>query len=167
MEIKRIELCSGAYASKWGLTDFYPEAERALSEAIASGESFTTSYGCKKELLYCTLTRDMEGDDFWIEVTAEMDDLWESADLIYDAMNEEVELPDDIIDSIRDAAIDDGIDDHTTLSMLLSAAASYSDVVEAIETLENEAEEANHNMFLRLTDIVEAHIQYMRKEGIE
>jgi len=47
--------------------------------------------------------------------------------------------------------------------MTLSAEASYEDIVDALDTLEKEAMEANHSMFLRLTDIVDAFIQHMKE----
>ena len=168
MPIKEVELTNGKYAAKWGLTDFYPEAEQKLKDLLASGEDFTTTYGCKKEIRYCEITKDTGGDELWVSVTAWMDDLW-SGDgdaLIYDTMKEEIELPEDIIDSIRTAAVYDDIDDHTTLSVLLPAHATYEHIVMAIEDLERETEEANENMFNRLAGIVEAHIQYL-KENVD
>lgn len=161
-EIKEIKLCDGEYASKWTLTDFYAEAEAALSAAIASGGNFETSFRCQKEARYCRITRNMEADELWIEVTAYMDDLYDTADLIYDVIEDDVELSDDIIDSIQSAAYCSDIDDHATLDMLLSAKASYSDVVEAIELLEVEAEEALQSMFCRLSDIVDDFIKDMK-----
>jgi hypothetical protein len=166
MSIKNIELINGEYAAKWGLTDFYPEAEQKLKDLLASGEDFTTTYGCKKEIRYCEITKDTGADDLWVTVTAWMDDLWDGDALIYDTMKEEIELPEDIIYGIREAAIDCEIDDHTTLSILLPASATYADVIEAIESLEAETEEGNTNMFDRLAGIVEDHIQYM-KENVD
>lgn len=153
---------TGEYASKWGISDFYEEAEKDLREILASGDDFDTGwFGCKKEINYAQIVR--EGGEITVCVSAHMDDLWDSEDLIYDTMKEEVELPEDVIDSIRDFAIDDGIDDNTELSMTLSAEASYEDIVDALDTLEKEAMEANHSMFLRLTDIVDAFIQHMKE----
>lgn len=153
---------TGIYASKWSISDFYDEAEKSLRDALASGEDFETDwFGCKKEINYAQIVR--EGGEITVCVSAHMDDLWDSEDLIYDTMKEEVELPEDVIDSIRDFAIDDGIDDNTELSMTLSAEASYEDIVDALDTLEKEAMEENHSMFLRLTDIVDAFIQHMKE----
>lgn len=164
--MKEIDIAekTGFYASKWGISDFYEEAEQSLRDALASGEDFDTGwFGCKKEINYAQIIR--EGGNTTVSVCCHMDDLWDEEDLIYDTMKEEVELPDSIINSIRDAAIDDGIDDNTELSMTLSEEASFDDIVEALDTLEKEAMEANHSMFLRLTDIVEAHIQYVKGAG--
>lgn len=162
--MKEIDIAenTGEYASKWGISDFYEEAEQSLRDALASGEDFDTGwFGCKKEINYAQIVR--EGGEITVYVSAHMDDLWDSEDLIYDTMKEEVELPEDVIDSIRDFAIDDGIDDNTELSMTLSAEVSYEDIVDALDTLEKEAMEANHSMFLRLADIVDAFIQHMKE----
>lgn len=160
---------TGEYASKWGLTDFYPEAEEKLQEVLASGEDFDTGwFGCKKEIRYARIVR--EEGEIEISVAAHMDDLWEEDDLIYDALWEvskiEDELPEEIIDSIREAAIYD-IDDHTELSITLPATSTFDEIVEAMGKLEDEAEENNHRMYLELCEIVKAHVDYMNTEVSE
>lgn len=160
---------TGEYASKWGLTDFYPEAEADLRKALESGEDFETDwFGCKKEIRYAKITSEQE--KITIEVSAHMDDLWEEDDLIYDALWEvskiEDELPEEIIDSIRDAAIYD-IDDHTNLDVTLPRSATWDEIIKAIENLEYEAEANNHRMYLELCEIVKAHVEYMNTEVSE
>lgn len=159
---------TGEYASKWGLTDFYPEAEEDLRAALESGEDFETCwFGCKKEIRYAKITGDEDG--ITIEVSANMDDLWDAEDLIYDALWEatkiEKQLPDEIIDSIRDAAVYN-VDDHTNLETTLPRSASLEEIVRAMEHLEYEAEANNHRMYLELCDIVKAHVEYMKENGI-
>lgn len=145
---KRIDLEEGsAYASKWGLTDFYDGVGDVLRKAIESGEDFDTGeFGCKKEIRYARVHR--ERGELEVEVTAYMDDLYEG-DLIYDALwtvaKSEDELPEDIIDSIRDAAIDSGVDDHTYCNRYLPLDATYETVVETISELEDEAEQTKKN----------------------
>lgn len=168
--MKEIEISTGEYASKWGLTDFYPESETELKKALESGEDFDTGwFGCQKEIRYAKITGDQE--EITIEVSAHMDDLWESDDLIYDALWEvseiEDELPEEIIDSIRDTAIWDNIDDHTDMDATLPRSASFEEIVRAIENLEYEAEANNHRMYLELCDIVKAHVDYMNTEVSE
>lgn len=158
--MKKIDITenTGCYASNWGISDFYEEAEKSLRSALESGEDFDTGwFGCKKEINYARIVR--EDGEIEIDVSCHMDDLWDSEDLIYDTMDEEIELPDETISSIRDAAIVDDIDDKTELTMFLLSEASYNDIVNALDTLETEAMEANERKFLRLTDIVKAHIQ--------
>lgn len=155
---------TGEYASKWGLTDFYPEAEAELKKALESVEDFETDwFGCKKEIRYAKITGTQE--EITIEVSAHMDDLWEEDDLIYDALWEvskiEDELPEEIIDSIRDAAVYD-IDDHTNMEVSLPRSATWEEIIRAMENLEYEAEANNHRMYLELCDIVKAHVEYMK-----
>lgn len=162
--MKRIDIDSGAYAASWGLTDFYKDSEAKLREAFNSNEDFETSWGCKKEIRYATIKRDE--DCVFCSVTAEMDDLWQSEDLIYDALwskcKSEEELSDEIIDSIRDAAIDEGIEEHSTETCVCPRDASFEDVCAAISSLEVEAEKHNDEMFNTLCDIVEAHYNYIK-----
>ena len=160
---------SGEYASKWGLTDFYPEAEEILRGLIDSGEDFETDwFGCKKEIRYAKITRSQ--DETEVQVTAHMDDLYESDDLIYDALWEvskiEDELPEEIIDSIREAAYYD-VDDHTETFVSLPRSATFDEIVRAMEHLEYEAEASNHRMYLELCDIVKAHVEYMNSSLTE
>lgn len=165
--MKTIDINHGEFASKWGLTDFYPESEAKLKEALASGEDFTTGwFGCKKEIRYATYTR--ENNTVYIAVACHMDDLYDGDDLIYDALytgcHVEEELPDDIIDSIRDYAIDAGLSDETELTTTLPGDASFEAVVKATRDLEYQAEANNESMFSDLIDCVKAHWEYMHEE---
>ena len=163
--MKDIDICYGMYASKWGLTDFYEESEKKLKDALASGEDFDTGWwGCKKEIRYARICR--ENGAVTVEVSCHMDDLYESDDLIYDALWEECrteeELPDAIIDSIRDAAIWDGIEDSTEMSDTLPHDASFDDIVAKIDRIEEWAEAKNKEMYGKLRAIVKAHVEYMK-----
>ncbi len=99
-----------------------------------------------------------------------MDDLWDSEDLIYDALWEvtkaENELPEEIIDSIRDAAIDERIDDSSTWTEVLPSSASFDNVVKSLGKCEANADAENTGMYKRLCEIVYAHIEYMKELGI-
>ena len=167
---KEIDICYGMYASKWGLTDFYEESEQKLKDALASGEDFDTGwFGCKKEIRYARICR--ENGAVNIEVSCHMDDLYESDDLIYDALWEECgtedELPEEIIDSIRDAAYDSDLNDESGVEETLPQDASYEDICECLSRLENEAERENTEMYNILRDIVKAHVEYMKGEQTE
>lgn len=170
--MKKIDITekTGWYASKWGVSDFYEEAEKALREALASGEDFDTGwFDCKKEINSGRIVR--EDGEITVSVTCSIDDLWESDDLIYDALWEvasiEQLLPEEIIDSIRDAACDDGIDDHTTMDETLPGSASYEDIVAVLGRLEGAAGDHNHEMYKELCEIVKAHLEYMAENGIK
>lgn len=161
---------TGLYASKWSISDFYEEAEKDLREVLASGEDFDTGwFGCKKEINYAQIVR-CEGE-ITVSVTCHMDDLWDEQDLIYDALWEttkvEKELPQEIIDSIRDAACDEQLDDHSTATTTLPWNASFEDLVAALDKLEAEADADNSVMYKALCDLVLAHVEYMKENGIQ
>ena len=165
--MKGIDINHGEYSSKYGLTDLYPESEAKLREALASGEDFTTDWtGCRKEIRYVKYTR--EGEHITIEVSAHMDDLWEADDLIYDALwtacRVEEELPDDLIDSIREGLCGE-IDDHTDITVVLPSSASFEEILEATGKAEDEAEQNNTEMYNRLCEIVKDN--WMRMKGLE
>ena len=144
------------YASKWGLTDFYEDAELILRDTIESGDDFDTGwFGCKKEIRYARYERNEGG--FHITVEAHMDDLWDGEGLIYDTLSDldiDGEVSDEIIDEVRAIAMEVGIDDVTCVFAELPRDASFDDVVRETEKAENEAESNNEDMFRRLCDIV-------------
>ena len=156
--MKLVEIGHGEYASQWGLTDFYEESEEKLKDVLKSGEDFDTGwFGCKKEIRYARYVR--EGDEFTIEVSAHMDDLWEGDDLIYDALWEvnksEEELSDEIIDSIRELAFEGGVEDVSYGdAVILSEEATFERIVEVTDDLEKYVENNNQEMFNRLCEIV-------------
>ena len=161
---------TGMYASKWGVSDFYAEAEETLSKALASKEDFDTGwFGCKKEIHSARITR--ENGETKVQVECEMDDLWEEGDLIYDALWEvaqtEEQLPDDVIDSIIDAACDEQLDDKTVTSIVLPADTPFFKIVATLDALEEEADTNNKAMYKRLCEIVKAHLEYMKENGID
>lgn len=169
--MKKIDIAenTGEYASKWSISDFYEEAEQSLRDALESGEDFETDwFGCKKEINYAQIIR--EDGNITVSVTCNMDDLWDEDDLIYDALWEmtksEDELPEEIIDSIRDAAIDERIDDHSTVSATLPSSASFDDVVKALDKCEANADAENTGRYKRLCEIVYDHVEYMKEQGI-
>jgi len=157
------ELCSGEYAAKWGLTDFYPEAEDKLKELIESGENFCTKWGCKKEIRYADIER--TDTECVVTVTSHMDDLDDEGDLIYDAvwetMHIEPELPEAFIQDVYETAMDMDLDDCTSLEQHLPRTATYEDICSAIEELENQTEKYNTQMFEVLCGIVEELYRYI------
>ena len=168
-EIDITENC-GYYASKWGISDFYPEAETSLRQALESGEDFDTGwFGCKKEITYAHIVK--AGDEITVSVACHMDDLWDEQDLIHDALWEVAKndniLPAWIIDSIRDAACDEGLDDHTQCSLTLPGSATFEEIVATLDKLEAEADDNNTTMYRELCGIVEGHIEYMKENNIE
>lgn len=65
----------------------------------------------------------------------------------------EEELPEDIIDSIREEALGE-IYDHTDISVVLPASATSEEIMEATGKAVNEAEQSNQEMYDRLCEIV-------------
>lgn len=162
-EAMLIGINHGAYASQWGLTDFYPESLRKLETALASGEDFKTDwFGCKKEIRYARYTR--ADGHFIVEVSAETDDLFDSEDLIYDALwsacKLDIELPEDIIDSIRDEAIDENLGDGTYLVDILPEDATLEQIIDKTQELEGRCEMSNEAMFDTLCNIVKDHVEF-------
>ena len=155
--IPEIELTRGDYAAKWGLADFYEGSEKVLRDVLASGQDFCTSYGCKKEIRYATITR--ANNAITVSVVSHMDDFFEEDDLIYDALWEcfkiEDPLPDEVIDSIRSSAMAGMISDYSNAEKTLPGSATFEEICEAISALEDETENNNSRMFQDLKIIVE------------
>ena len=163
-DIPQYELSSGVYCSHWGLTDLYEECEKGLRELLDSGNDFITTWcGSKKEIISAQYSR-YDGH-VHVEVCQSMDELWESDDLIYDALSsigrEDIELPDDIIDSIREAALECGIDDSVTEYVTLPTDATYGDVMKAVVLAEGHTDKCLTSQYEELQTIVREHVNYM------
>lgn len=157
-----IDINHGEYAAKWGLTDFYPESKAKLRKAIKSDENFYTYYGCAKEIRYCRITRDDKS--VRVSVEAEMDNLYVTDDLIYDALwgrcGTDEELPDETIKEIKDHCDDLGLCDQGEAVAILSREATFEEITDAISSCETEAEELNSITFKTVADIVEYYYKY-------
>lgn len=157
--MKTISLCDGEFASHWSLTDFYPESEKRLREALASGGDFDTEwFGCKKEINYARYVK--ENGKFTVSVSVHMDDLYEDEnDLIYDAywdvFGEEDGLSEEDVNKILEAAYSVMIDDRTEISAEIPIDSSFEYLVRKTDELEEEAEQNNSLMYDALKRIVE------------
>ena len=164
--MKTIDIDYVEDAAKWGLTDFYPESEKKFRNAVLSGDDFSISYECKKEIRYASVIR--ENDAVTVTVTSCMDDLLDGYDLIYDALwsrcHSEDELPDEILEDIREEALDCWLSDESTAVRVLPVSASFEDICTTISELENESEEQNNIMFNILCDIVEAYYKLVSSD---
>lgn len=126
---------SNAYAAHWGLTDLYPEDERILRNAIDKRKTFDTGWvGCKKEIHYFRIISD--GKVVTIQVSAEMDDY---EDLIYDAMETEVELTDDQVDELNNYWYESDMDSYTEAETTVPVT-TYENVMEIIEKMESKTD---------------------------
>ena len=73
-------------------------------------------------------------------------------------------MSDEFTDSIREVLPDD-IDDYTDITVVLSASATFDEIMEATGKAENEAEKNNQKMFDRLCEIVKSH--WLSMKGID
>lgn len=154
--------CAGFYASHWGLTDLYPENEKTLKEWLASGKDFTTTWwGSKKEIM--SAKYEAEGDTLTVSVCQSIDDMWESDDLIYDAicgLNLNWEPSKEAIEAIRDEAIEWGIEDSATASVTIPRNSSYEEVMFAVIEAEDETGRILHEGYKDLKTIVQGYYDY-------
>lgn len=149
----------GYYASKWGVTDFYPECEKNLRQLIEQKEDFMTEWcDCKKELVSAKFSRN--DGVFYVNVSAWMDDLWESTDLVADALSEvapgreDLLEDDEFIDLVRDMAQDCSIDDSFGVCERLAPFPTYEQVVKVADILEERATKKLSKMYDGLKEIV-------------
>lgn len=154
----------GYYASKWGVTDFYPKCEKNLRWLVEQKEDFMTEWcDCKKEIVSAKFSR-VDGA-FHISVSTGMDDLWESTDLIADALSEVAPSREDLlendefIDLVRDMAQDCSIDDNCGASESLEPFPTYEQVVKVADNLEEMATKRVHEMYEALKEIVRECVQ--------
>ena len=149
------EINDGAYGSNWGLTDLYPESEKNLKSLLVSSENFRATWGSKHELLSAVVMR-IDGT-FTVNVSAWMDDLWDSDDLIYDALyqscgDENMVLSDETIEEIR-GCLSDECDDHAGESFF-GTCNSYEELMNIINNLATYAEARLDAYFSELVSVV-------------
>ena len=153
--VKSWDICEGGcYGSHWGLTDLYPKCEENLRTLMESGEDFRTTWDCKKELLSALVMR-IDGK-LRVTVSAWTDDLWESDDLIYDALcdatGREECLTEETISAIRDMAYEVGCDDHAEVSQEVPS--DYDALMSIIPNLADAAESECHKWYQALVRII-------------
>ena len=101
-----------------------------------------------------------------------MDDLWESDDLIYDALwtatngQDTSELPDDMIEGIKEWAFE-SIDDRSEEDCYLPIYATLDEIIEATDELEEKCEEHNERMYNELCDVVRGCVLQLESEKEE
>lgn len=141
-------------ACKWGLTDLYPEHEKALRAAIDSGKGFDTGWCyCVKEIRSFRIVSD--GKVITVLAYEEMDDI---DDLIDDAIDSQTELTDDQEEKIRDYyycyGMTSELESETTIP-----ATTYEDVMKALEELENSNSEQLESWFRMIQDYAQSVIE--------
>lgn len=164
--VPEYDITPGFDCSHWGLTDLYPECEENLKKLLQSGLDFVTGWcSCKKEIVSARYSR-IDGV-IGVEVCESIDDLWESDDLITDAMwdvSKGEEIPEDVYDNfvgfIRDICIDAGVDDHADARVELPADATYEDVMDAADRAWEITETRLNEYYKRLKGIVQDALSY-------
>lgn len=154
-KVKRYDIQTGNYGSHCGLTDLYPECESKLKSILEYGEDFYTDWGSKKELLSASILR--FNGEMEIKVSAWVDDLWDSDDLIYDAYWEatglEDELPAETIDEIRNAAFACDCDDQYGMAWK-GEPVDYDRIMEIVSDLADHAMDKCNESYKKLVQIV-------------
>lgn len=157
-----VDISSGVYCSHWGLDDLYDDCKTKLKELISSDKDFITNWcGSKKEIKSARYSR--YGDEFTVEVSESIDDMWESYDLFSDAVYDILHSPlyplsknvrenleyitesdmdedgEKFVECVTDIAIEAGIDDNVTCSETIPASeASYENIMVVVDRLESE-----------------------------
>ena len=143
-----------------GVTDFYEDTEKALREAIESGEHFDTGWhGSEKEPVTAQIIRDEES----IMVSVYSDGLDDCMDLFSDFLTDEEmrKLTDEMVDQIRDY-LDMGEGDFTqevSYDEELPCDASFEDVVSTMEELSELCNSTVHRRFLSCIEVT-LHVLY-------
>jgi len=173
--LNNIETPSGIYASHWGLSDLYDSAAALLKALIESGKDFSTDWwGAKKEIVYAKYTG--TGDELTIEVAEHMDDLWESDDLIEDALYElehkgliqkGTELSEEDYDYIRDVLLWSDIDDKATAERTINRDTPFEKILETADEIWDEAHKINHDNYEYIQGTVLEYITSYKKEEEE
>lgn len=165
------------YGAKWGLTDFYDDVEPVIKEVVTSGKNFRFSYGCKKEIRYCTIQRDRGSIE--VTVSCSIDELPDLTDtLVWDAAgkndfsvggydaagkilgldtsddtNEEVVYS--FLEEVQDQLMDYGLYQETfTAYRDLGTTKSWRAVVEAISELEDVVDQESQDAYAAMLECV-------------
>ena len=122
------------YGCKWGLTDLYPEDEQILRSAIDNRQTFDTGWiGCKKEIRSFRMISD--GKAITIMACAEMD---EFEDLIYDAMDKEVELTEEQTEELWEYWYESDMNTSTVTEHTVPVT-TYEDAMSILDKLDDSA----------------------------
>ena len=144
----KINCPTGDYASKWGVSDLYEEAETLLKTLINSDEDFETDWwGVHKEIVYYRYSG--KGNKLCIQVWNQMDSLWDEApDLLFDAfyslqsegkIPESMEMDDDDTDEILNRLYMSDVDDKAISQTILDRSAPFEDIMNAADASWDEA----------------------------
>ena len=132
----------------WGVGDYYKDRCEKLKEALDSGEDFDTGWhGFKKEAQSMRVVRD--DGEITVCVSAEMDDVFDQPDLIYDCLTAEESdrITDEQIETIRNLLWLTGLNTITIETATLPSSASLDSVLYAASKLADECETCLHDWY--------------------
>ena len=148
-EPEETRISTGDYASKWGLSDFYPECEAKLQALLDSKEDFLTEqFGCKKEIHYAEISRKRDTITVW--VSCYMDEV---EDIINDELNDrDEEFPEDFADVLYNGACD--ICNYYDEERELPGDATMDDIKTALSDLETIGDAALESRYNELIEYI-------------
>ena len=169
-------LGGGAYCTKYGLTDWYPDAEKEFRNLIESGDDFETEWCyARKELMSVKYIR--KNGKFTIMADMWMDSLYDDGSpLIYDAMYDVCDMSalreklvfdeNDIdIEPIVDECYLRDIADTVSLVVDISCNSTFEEIKEAAVELSEELTKLIDEQYGFVKEIVKRYVVlYMEKE---
>lgn len=166
-EMRTYRLTDGCYATKWGVADFYDDAEANLRELLTYTGEFRTDWcDCKKELYTFRLT--FSDDGILVHVGQWMDDL---NDLIYDALYdldmEDVQLSDKEEREILDLLYEADAVTETYVETIVKRDLGFDEIAETLEHLANETDETLKDEYEKVKNIVQDYIENCREKENE
>ena len=132
----------------WGVGDYYKDTYEKLKAAIDNGEDFDTGWhGFKKEVQSMRVVRD--NGEITVCVSAEMDDVFDQPDLIYDCLTEEEanRITDEQIETIRNLLCLTDFSTITIETATLPSSASLDSVLDAASKLVDECGACLHDWY--------------------
>lgn len=173
-EIKTYSLSNGLYGCKWGVSDLYEEAEKNLRELLTySGEFRTEWCSCQKELYSFRLW--FTDSKIKVEVSQWMDDLYEQADLIDDAIwalkssgyKFGAELNEDDFENIRDMCFDAEIETEVMESKFIKRDSTYEEIMSALDELADLTGKELDEYFEQVKSAVSYYSEHCKEKEIE
>ena len=165
-EIETYYITDGCYASNWGATDLYEDAEKNLRELLTKKGEFRTSWcGSKKELQSFRLIFDDE--KIMVQVTVWMDELYEDNGVIMDALwdieGNEDELDDEDIEHIRDICWDGEVRDEVDDWVHVKRDITYEELMDCISEMIDRSEDFLTGEYERVKSIVSYYLEHEKE----
>lgn len=149
-EPKETRISTGEYASKWSLSDFYPECEAKLQALLNAPEDFITDrFGCKKEIHYAQISRINGKLTVWVSCYMDLPE-----DIIWSKVDDD--LPDDLIDSLTNLAYE--YDNYVDEEREMPIDSTLEDIKNVLDILENIADDKLEGIYYDLVSTIHSFI---------